>query len=197
MIRSTNGWRFDVKSATLSPLFRSESQARLLAELFNHGGEIEFGALWREAGVKQPTASREVQQLEDAGVVTTRAIGRTKMVSVNHDLPYLAELRRIVDGTVGVLAIARNIYRDIQDIDEVWLYGSWAARHRGERGPAPRDVDIAVITATPGRGRLDADLLDAAETLHQRTRLPVDQKLYSTDSEFVETVIRPTGLKVR
>lgn len=185
-----------MKAVTLSPLFRSESQARLLAELFNRDGEIEFGTLWRAAGVVQSTASRELNQLEDAGIVTTRTIGRSKLVELNPELPYLVELRRIVEGTVGLLAVARDVYKDVRDVDEVLIFGSWAARHRGEVGRAPGDVDVAVISSKPGRGRLDADLLDAANTLHRRSGLAVDQKLYGPDSDFVAAV-RPTSVKVR
>jgi predicted nucleotidyltransferase len=48
------------------------------------------------------------------------------------------------------------------------IYGSWAARYRGEPGPAPADVDILVVgTADPD------DLDDVAERAQRTLHRPV------------------------
>jgi predicted nucleotidyltransferase len=41
---------------------------------------------------------------------------------------------------------------DVTGIDSAFIYGSWAARYHGERGPAPNDIDLLVI----GEPELDA-----------------------------------------
>jgi hypothetical protein len=49
-----------------------------------------------------------------------------------------------------------------------YIYGSWAARYRGEPGPAPADVDILVVgTADPD------DLDDVAERAQRTLHRPV------------------------
>ena len=43
----------------LAPLFRSQQQLRILAELFGSAEELPIGELAKRAGVAQATASRE------------------------------------------------------------------------------------------------------------------------------------------
>jgi predicted nucleotidyltransferase len=52
---------------------------------------------------------------------------------------------------------------DVEGIAEAYIHGSWAARYRGEPGPAPADVDVLVI------GTADPDSLDDATEQAQRT----------------------------
>ena len=52
---------------------------------------------------------------------------------------------------------------DVEGITEAYIYGSWAARYRGETGPPPRDVDVLVV------GAADLDDLDQVAEQAQRT----------------------------
>jgi predicted nucleotidyltransferase len=65
--------------------------------------------------------------------------------------------------TYGPLPVLTDLLADVEGITEAYIYGSWAARYRGEPGPAPADVDVLVI------GTADPDSLDEAAEQAQRT----------------------------
>ena len=131
---------------SLVPLFRSEQQMRLLGILF--GGpetELAIGELAKLADVAQATASREVARLAAHGIVEVRALGRNTLVAPNWDLPWAQELRSILVQTIGVLGRVRDALAGLAGVEEAFIFGSWAARYRGEPGPAPRDIDLLVV----------------------------------------------------
>ncbi len=69
---------------SLSPLFRSDTQGRLLAAVFvAPDEEHSITALAKRAGTSVPTALREIDRAESAGVVTVRRLGNTRLVRAN------------------------------------------------------------------------------------------------------------------
>jgi DNA-binding transcriptional ArsR family regulator len=136
----------DRSASALVPLFRSEQQLRLLAVLFAEDvDEVTVGELAERARVAQATASREVARLAEHGIVVTRALGRNTLVSANWDLPWSSELRSILVQTVGVLGRLADVLHPVPGIIEAFVFGSWAARHAGQPGPPPRDIDLLVV----------------------------------------------------
>ncbi|MDE0579032.1 MAG: winged helix-turn-helix domain-containing protein [bacterium] len=141
-----------VSAPALVPLFRSDQQLRLLGVLFAGAEEeLAIGELAARASIAQATASREVARLEEHGLVVTRAIGRNRLVRPNWRLPWAPELRSILVQTVGVLGRLGEALRGVQGVDCAFVFGSWAARHQGEPGPFPNDVDVVVIGTAPLR----------------------------------------------
>jgi predicted nucleotidyltransferase len=136
----------------LVPLFRSEQQLRLLAVLFGEEPEeLSVGELAARAGVAQATASREVARLAKHGLVVARALGRNTLVTANWDLPWAKDLRSILVQTVGVLGRLGEVLAKVDGVDEAYVFGSWAARHTGEPGPPPKDIDVLVVGQVPLR----------------------------------------------
>lgn len=130
----------------IAPLFRSEQQLRLLSVLFaGNDTELTIGSLAEQARVSQATASREVARLAEHGLVKTRPLGRNTLVAANWDLPWARELHSILVQTVGVLGRLGDVLRNLDGVEEAFVFGSWAARFRGQAGPAPRDIDVLVI----------------------------------------------------
>ena len=82
--------------------------------------------------------------------------GRLRLVEANDLLPYYHELRSLLLKTIGPAAVLSRQLSEVPGIEEAFVYGSWAARYHGERGPAPRDIDLLVI------GEPDLDALYAA-----------------------------------
>jgi hypothetical protein len=95
------------------------------------------------------TASREVERLEAHGILKSRNVGRSRFVSANWDLPWAGALATILAHSTGLPARLAQALGGVRGIRAAFLYGSWAARHAGEVGPAPRDIDLLVVgTAT-------------------------------------------------
>ena len=130
----------------LIPLFRSDAQLRLLAELFvGAAEELSVGELVDRTGIPQATVSRELARLERHGLTVSRKLGNTRLVAANWDLPWATELRSILAQTVGVLALLSEGLGPLAGIEEAFVYGSWAARYLGEPGSFPRDVDVLIV----------------------------------------------------
>jgi DNA-binding transcriptional ArsR family regulator len=154
----------------LAPLFRSDQQLRILTVLFAQSTEeVSIGELADRAGVAQGTASREVARLAEHGLVITRSLGRNTLVRANWQLPWATDLRSILVQTVGVLGRLGDALSEVDSVEEAFVFGSWAERYTGERGPPPRDVDVIVI----GRAGLRA-VRRACRTVEADLRIEVN-----------------------
>jgi DNA-binding transcriptional ArsR family regulator len=148
----------------LLPLLRSPVQGELLAWLYLHPEEAYSATdLARRFGVSQSTVSREADRLAGAGLLTERRAGNMRLISANLDTVVARPLTELLAVTYGPLAVLGELLSGIAGIDQALLYGSWAARYRGEAGPVPRDVDVLVV------GEADEDdLYDAAREAETR-----------------------------
>ena len=142
----------------LTPLFRSPSQGRILAVLLLSQLEepLTITEIGRRARVSSSTAHREIDRLERYGIVTSQRFAQTRLVRVDERNPYLEDLRSLVMKAYGPPALLGQLLGDVAGIEAAYVFGSWAARLAGERGPPPGDVDLLVV------GHPDLDALEAA-----------------------------------
>jgi len=169
------------EAPSLLPLFRSDQQALILAEVFF--GEPRTGAsLSRKTGLAQTTVSRELNRLRQAGLVRVEQVGRTNLVHPNMDLPYAPALRQLLAYAAGVPHLVLAEYADVADISEIFIHGSWAARYRGEDGPPPNDLDLVIVSSTHTR----FTLAEHRAALEQATGMEVDQLVVPPDHERLE-----------
>jgi DNA-binding transcriptional ArsR family regulator len=131
----------------LAPIFRSDGQARLLSALLLAGGELSLTELAGRADLAYPTAHREVTRLLDAGILSERQVGRTRLIRSNPDSPLTVPLREILTVVSGPVILLAEEFERIDGIQSAFLYGSFAARLRGVDGPAPQDIDVMVVGA--------------------------------------------------
>ncbi|MBA3338917.1 MAG: winged helix-turn-helix transcriptional regulator, partial [Geodermatophilaceae bacterium] len=129
----------------LAPIFRSDGQARLLSALLLAGDELSLTDLAKRADLAYPTAHREVARLIDAGILTERQVGRTRLIRGNPDSPLAAPLREILTVVSGPTVLLAEEFGRIDGIESAFLYGSFAARLRGVDGPVPHDIDVMVV----------------------------------------------------
>lgn len=130
----------------LLPIFRSETQFRLLGELFTRPGlEATVGeiAQWIEA--PQPSVSREIARLEAAGLLRTRKEGNRRLVTAEDSSPVAADLRSMLAKLYGPVAEIRSAVRQLSGVQEARIFGSFARRWLGEPGPVPNDVDLLIV----------------------------------------------------
>ncbi len=159
----------------LLPIFRSQHQARLLAELYLHWDrEYTMTELARRVDAPLSTIQRDVGALVEAGIISDRTLGRARLLSANTDGRLARPLTDLLAATYGPLTVVTEVFGAIDEVDFVLIYGSWAARYRGEAGPPPRDVDVLVVGA-PARSAV----YDAAERARRRLDLPVNPAISS------------------
>lgn len=129
----------------LAPVFRSDGQARLLATLLLTGDERSVTDLAERVGLAYPTVHREVVRLLDAGILSERHVGRTRLIRANNESPLVGPLREILTVATGPVVMLAEEFGRIDGIESAFLYGSFAARMVGDSGPAPQDIDVMVL----------------------------------------------------
>ena len=142
----------------LLAVFRSQLQGELLARVLLSPGQLSMSDLARVLGAPVSTVAREVVRLEDAGLLVTRRIGRARLVACNDGNPATGPLRDLVMIAFGPQPVITEEFSDLDGVEELLIFGSWAARYAGEAGPPPGDVAVLVV------GHPDRDAVyDAAE----------------------------------
>lgn len=184
-----------VEPPLLAPVFRSEAQARLLSSILLSGDELSLTELAERTGTPYATAHREVARLLDAGILTERTAGRTRLLSANPDSPLVRPLREILAITTGPAVFLTQELSAIANIEAAFLYGSYAARTAGVAGPSPNDIDVMVI----GTPNPDA-VYDACDLVERLVGRPVNPTILSrveataeSQSGFLQSVMeQPT-----
>jgi DNA-binding transcriptional ArsR family regulator len=130
----------------VAPLFRSDGQARLLAELFLSGvDELNVKELAERAGLAYGTVHREVRRLLEAGLLSERRVGQARLVRPNPESPLTQPVRDLLLVSAGPVPLLTAELGNIAGVLAALLYGSFAARMRGEPGEAPNDIDVMVV----------------------------------------------------
>jgi DNA-binding transcriptional ArsR family regulator len=148
----------------LLPILRSVFQGELLAWLFLHPEqEFPLTELARRFGVSRATVMREADRFASAGLVADRRQGNLRFIRARTDNVVAGPLAELLAVTYGPTAVLGEVLASVPGVDEAYVYGSWAARYRGQGGDVPRDIDVLVVGAAD-----DDDLYDAARTAERR-----------------------------
>ncbi|HTO01334.1 MAG TPA: hypothetical protein VL068_11725 [Microthrixaceae bacterium] len=163
---------------SLLPILRSRQQAELLTDVLdNSDRELSLTDLSKRLAIPAASVHREIERAEAAGLVRSRRIGNTRLVSANPNSPYFEPLRQLLVQAFGVRARLIESLAEMPGIDEVYIFGSWAASWHGNAGDRPvGDIDVLVM------GDVDRDELYAA--MHA-----VSEAI----GREVQTQIRPAG----
>ncbi|MDO5629231.1 MAG: winged helix-turn-helix domain-containing protein [Mobilicoccus sp.] len=176
---------------SLTPFVRSDAVGALLAETLGRPDvEVSLAELGRRTGVSAPVVHREVGRLVESGVLRDRVEGRNRLVRADVDHPLFAPMSQIIAATYGPVPTLQAAFEGVEGVEDVVVYGSWAARRLGEPGEFPRDLDVLVIGTTPRR-----QLAEIAAHVGERLGIPVHITRSSREdweasdpSAFVQTV---------
>ena len=130
----------------LLPIFRSRGQGLLLARVFLHPeAPIPLAGLAREIGLDAATVLREVNRLEQAGLVVSERIGRARVVRPDERSPFYPELSALIFKAFGPSTVLARRLGGLPGVEAAYIFGSWASRYHGEAGPAPAAIDLLVV----------------------------------------------------
>lgn len=128
------------------PIFRSRHQAELLSQLFTHPDEeYSLSELSRLIDVPLTTLQREAQRLVSAGLILDREQGRNRLLTANTATPVALPLTQLLNLTFGPIPVIAEEFGGLAGVQDVVIFGSWAARYAGVDGHAPNDIDVLVI----------------------------------------------------
>lgn len=166
----------------LAPIFRSDGQARLLAELFLGDPASSLTELSERTNLAYGTVHREVGRLLDAGILTEQHVGRTRLVSPNRDGPLYEPLLQILLVSTGPVPLLTQELADIPGVEAAFLFGSFAARTLGAEGAPPGDIDVMVV------GTPNAELVyDACDHVAEKVHRPVNPTILTEQEIQQET----------
>jgi DNA-binding transcriptional ArsR family regulator len=174
----------------LLPIFRSRLQGDLLARVLTYPSrEHSLTELAERIDASVATVQREVERLEQAGILVSRRLGRNRLVTADTHSPVYEPLARLVLVSFGPSLVVAEELAGIAGIEGAYLFGSWAARYEGETGGGPADLDLLII------GSPDRDLVhDAVLRAERRLGMPVNATVRSrraweqADEGFIRTV---------
>lgn len=167
---------------SLLPILRSQQQGEILALLLGDPDlELSLTEISARTGAPHPSVHREIERAEQAGLVTSRKVGNTRLVRANTVSPYYPGLADALTRAFGVPAVLSRALGAVDGIDAAYIYGSWAARHSGEPGRRPvGDIDVLVL-GKPSRD----ELYEALSMAEQRLGRPVDATI--RDATWLES----------
>jgi DNA-binding transcriptional ArsR family regulator len=151
----------------LLPILRSQVAGDLLALLYLHPeDEYSITEAASAIGANTNAVHYEAVKLSEGGLIRTRKRGNLRLIRAVTDSLLTRPLTDLLAVTYGPLPVLTDLIADVGGITEAYIYGSWAARYRGEPGPVPADVDVLVVGA-PDPDDID-DVADRAQvTLHR------------------------------
>jgi len=176
----------------LSDALFSNTQQRVLAFLFGQPERSFFATeLIGLAGGGSGAVQRELKRLEESGLVTMTPLGNRKNYQANPNSPIFAELRGIVQKTVGLAEPLRTaLAPHTKKIAAAFVYGSVAKRS----DTAHSDIDLMLISETLEYADLYAALEQAATVLGRTinptiyTRQELSKRIKQQNA-FVERVL--------
>ena len=130
----------------LLSILRSNLQGRLLARLLLEP-DREFGVRELAESIDGSLSSvhAEIERLVAAELVNSRTVGRSRLIRANTEHELYPSLYDVILRTYGPRELAEQAISGRTDIEEAYIFGSWARRYLGEPGPAPRDLDLVLV----------------------------------------------------
>ena len=127
------------------PLFRSDTQAALLAALFGSDSAVSIQSLSERLGIPYPTLHREVARLLNSGLIIEKKTGNYRFFLPNQTSPMYRPLYDLLQIYSGPVPQLKKEFQSIEGIEWCALFGSWAQRLLGKEGRPPQDIDVLVI----------------------------------------------------
>ena len=141
----------------------TKTQQNVLGLLY---GQPERSFYTREilslTGMGVHTIKRELDRMVSAGILVSFRVGNQKHFQANPECPIYAELKGIVNKTVGVVDVVSGVLEPLAEkIDTAFVYGSVA---KG-KDSSDSDIDLMIISDQVGYAELMECLLPAQEKL--------------------------------
>lgn len=126
----------------LERLFSSRVRIWLLSHFLLHPeARDHIRALASEIDAQYSAVWKELNNLEEAGLLQSETVGGRKIFTLNSQFPIIPELRYILLKTVGAGDLVRESLKDLEEIEVAFIFGSFA---EGEPD-ADSDLDIMLI----------------------------------------------------
>ena len=115
---------------------------------------------------------RELIKLESTGLFLSESKGNLLYYYLNQSYPLFKELKSIIFKTSGVPRMLHNVLEKFDDIDQAFIYGSFAKREEREDS----DIDLLII------GKIDEDkLIEEVGKLERKLQREINYAIYEKE----------------
>jgi len=133
----------------LSDLLFGQTRGAVLALLYGRVDQSFYTReIAREVDASVGAVQRELENLSRVGLILRKSVGNQVFYQANRDAPIFAEMRALINKTIGIFGVLRSALRPLSKrIIAAFVYGSVAR----EQETAQSDVDLMVV----GKATLD------------------------------------------
>lgn len=164
-------------TSKIDRLFGSRTRVQILSKLLmNPDKSFYLRELSRELKIPYSMLYKEEKNLVSLAVAIEEKRGKVTLVSANKNLPFFAELKKIMIKTAGLGDLFKNALSEFKEIKYALIYGSFASGEESEIS----DIDLLVI----GRATED-DLLSMTSKIEKEIGREINYILWSED-EFTK-----------
>ncbi len=110
------------------------------------------------------------------GLVRTTRRGQSVEVQARRDTPVFRPLAELLNLAYGPAIVLPSYLASVSGIERAYIYGSWAARHAGEAGDTPVDIDLLIVGNPPR-----ADAYEAVRLAGSAIGREVNARIVSVD----------------
>lgn len=131
------------ESVTLSDVLFGQIRGGVLALLYGHADRSFYvRQIARHVNASAGGVQRELEKLAEVDLITRTSVGNQVFYQVNQRNPVFAEMRALVNKTVGIFNILRSALEKLaEQVNVAFVYGSVARREE----KAESDVDLMII----------------------------------------------------
>lgn len=152
--------------------FCSTDKMQLLAIFFAHPGEeFYLSQLGEIIGKKPGVFQRSINALEKEGILISHKRGNQRLFSINQNCPIINEIHGIVNKTVGIEGILRDLLQHKSEITIALIYGSYAKNTLTPQS----DVDLLLVTTTSD---IEDALIQILSSIEQKLQREINYKIY-------------------
>jgi len=154
----------------------SESQARILAAVLLTDEGVHIRRIADLAGLSYSAAQREVDRLEESGLLRSTRFQTSRVVRPNQRSALVPDLRNLLLKTYGPKTELVGLLREVEGVERAFIFGSWAARYGGDWGSEFADVDVLIVGEPEPRDveEVEADAEDRLGRPVQATVVALD-----------------------
>lgn len=149
-------------------MFSPNQQDILSLFVSNQEQEYHLHEIGRILGKKPGVFQKAINALEEEGILKSRRRGNQRLISLNKQYPLLREVSKIIQKTVGVEALLKELVHGVQT---AYIFGSYAKN----KMRSDSDIDLILVS---GKETQDA-ILEALEKIEKRIQREINPKFYS------------------
>lgn len=164
----------------------TNNQAQVLAVLLSQPGkDFNLSELGEIIGKHPGVFQRGINSMEKDGLIVSKKRGNQRLFRINGNNPFFDEIKSIIEKTIGVEGLLKEMVNNVKGIIIALIYGSYA---KGELR-SDSDIDVLIIVGKKYNEShlfdiVQDEILDKVTVIEKKIQRDINYKLYLED-EFV------------